>query len=1166
MKNFELTPARERVTQKDFATRTGISCFRLRNLAKKNLLVPTFEENGRKFYSEAQIADAQKFIAPAVKKSADNQTLAEFLKDKIEREVKSYDGEISHVVTPRVDDDPDDELIDPPEISGKKNTLATPAASQNAEQILHGNNSTAAGEKQTRINVAKKNFLPMSITPNFDAIPQLMKDLPRWLCWRLIPADPKPKKVPMTPKNGRLVNAAVNKPENWLTFDEAQSWYNRGECSGIGFALTKDAPKVCCIDVDHCINPDGSLNEIAQSVIALCGDCWVEKSQSGTGIHIWLIDESFSSERGRKKGSVEVYSFDRYICGTGNHIEGTADNLKIVNGACDAVIAKFIDCTDEGNLFDEKSSREIQIELPNVKANAPMTDADRKLVEYFQSDKCKGHDPNLFALFAGKVDAYSKTTGKRISHSEADDHLLLKILWYVGGSGTDEEITQRALILFNQSGLAKREKWQREDYRERTLTAAFKHWAENGREARKPPINESNSLESLKADLRDAQKDLADFDAEKNTAFEKLRDCQAFAHTTVFSAEIIKAAAFAKNYDAELYSAFARDVKLYGDKHKDVKADMNSWKGSVKNKAIELDARRVDLVTRINQLRAQIETMKFAAQSDMLIPTLPDYQITKEFGIAKVSGEKLIPVAPRPIVISSQVKSVDSGILKFRLAQMTPAGKWQKFPTFDAATISDSRAIIKLANDGLRVTSGNAALLVDYFDKLRTNLEAELPMTYEVARCGWYEFGGQEHFIDPRRPCVFKDDDGKNISVEVSSQSQFATCLTTRGSLDKWREAYELAKKYPVARFAVATAVSPLLLKVLGERNFLTYIFGKTRGGKTTAATLAASTGGSEKIIRSFDATKNGLAGAAADVSDYCFIVDEKQVADNKLKETFDNVIYAIANGIGRLRLNKDGSVRKVQDWRTVGLMTGETRMIEDNTIGGADTRLLSINAGDEVMPPDVCKQIRAIVKNNCGHALPLVVDKVQSLKPELWQEAYEDIQQVFAEDYPDHLDEHRRYIATITLGDAILNGALYGNSEAALLDAIANAKEIFKLIPMTAEFDTTQREIDFVRDFISRNQNQFISKDNKIEFIRGGVFGKLEEVFIYIAVGVLKDACKSAGIDYGKLVDDLIAAGYFVPDDKTEKDRKNRRDTVLQRLGKTPTRCFRINRDKFNE
>ena len=1059
------------------------------------------------------------------------------------------DEETFTAIIPADDDDPDDdELIDPP------------------AELPAKNDSDAVAPMKA---ITPKDFLPMTTAPNFDKIPQGIKALSRFMCWqlRLKPTPEKPDaktKIPMTPKYGKLVNADITAPENWLMFEESISWFNRGLCSGIGLVLTNKAPKLCCVDVDHCINPDGSLNDEAKAVIALCGNSWVEISQSGTGIHVWFIDNEFPGERGRKKGNIEVYAFGRYIAMTGNHIAGTADDLLTVNGACRLVIKEFIDADiDKPSLFDESArTPEIHLEIKNA---AQMSDADKKIVEYFRSDKCRERDLNMFDLFSGNTADYFKNTGKPVDDSVADEHLMLKILYYVGNEGTDAEIGQRALKIFGQSALAKRGKWEREDYQLRTINAALKHWTQNGRKSYQPD-EDATPIDSLKANLREAQKELADFNAEKDTAFEKLRDCQAFDNTTVFSAEIIKAAAFAKNYDAELYSAFARDVKQYGDKHKDVKADMNSWKGSVKNKALELDARRCDLVTRINQLRAQIETMKFAASSDMLIPTLPDYQITQEFGIAKVSGEKLIPVAPRPIVISSQVKSVDSGILKFQLAQMTPKGKWQKFPTFDAATISDSRAIVKLSNAGLRVTSNNAALLVDYFDKLRTQLEEDLPMTYEVARCGWHEFDGKEYFIDPRRPCVFSDDDDKNISVEVSSQSQFATCLTTRGSLDKWREAYELAKKYPVARFMTATAVSPILLKVLGERNFLTYVFGKTRGGKTTAATLASSTGGDEKIIRSFDATKNGLAGAAADVSDYCFIVDEKQVADNKLKETFDNVIYAIANGIGRLRLNKDGSVRKVQDWRTIALMTGETRMIEDNTIGGADTRLLSINAGDEVMPPDVCKQIRAIVKNNCGHALPLVIDKTQSKSPEFWQEAYEDIQKVFAEDYPDHLDEHRRYIATVTLGDAILNDALYGSGEAALLDAIGNAKEIFKLIPLTAEFDTTQREIDFVRDFVSRNQNQFISVDNKIEFIRGGVFGKLEEVFVYIAVGVLKDACKSAGFDYGKLVDDLVAAGYFVPDDKTTDKVKTPYKFVLKKLGKTPTRCFRINRDRFDE
>ena len=1018
---------------------------------------------------------------------------------------------------------------------------------------------------------APKKFLPMSIAPTFDKIPQVLKDLPRWLCWQLRfktkPKKPNEKtKIPMTPKNGQLEFADVTNPDNWLTFDAALSFFNRGLCSGIGFALTNTPPKVCCVDVDHCFNSDGVLTDEAQSVIACCQNSFVEISQSGTGIHIWFIDDEFKG--GRKKGNVETYAADRYIAVTGCHIEGTADNLLTVNGTCKTVINKFIDARED-NLFEE-SARAVEVKLPDAtEFDSTLSDDDRRLIEFFYSDKCKERDPNLFELFGGNVDAYFKNTEKKGSKSEADEHLLLKLLFYIGSSGTDVEIAQRALRLFNQSELAKRDKWQREDYRERTLNAAFNHWVENGREARKmltPPTDAGTStLEALKDELHEAQKALAAFEVRKTSALEKLKNLETFDSDTVFSEEIILAAAVARLYDKQAFSNFRGDVKRYGDKHKDVKVGINDWLSEVKEKTIEIAARESALKTRINETQAQIDSLKFSLASDLPIPLLPDYRITPERGIEKVAGEKFIPICPRPVVISSQVFNVEEKTLKFRLAQMTASGKWKKLPVIDAATLSDSRAIIKLANDGLRVTSCNSNLLVEFFDKFRTHMEENLSTIYEVPRCGWYEFGGKEYFIDPRRPCVFSNDDDENISVEVDARSQFARCLTTAGSLDEWKQAYNLAKPYPVARFMVAASIAAPLLKVLGERNFNLFIFGNTRGGKSTAAILGASAVGSEKMIRSFDATKNGLAGAAADVNDFAFIVDEKQVADNRLKDSFHELNYALANGIGRTKLNKDSTLKKLQDWRTIAIMTGETRMFED-TMGGGDTRLLSVNAPKTIIPPDVCKQIRAIVKKNFGLAFPLVADKIFELGFELLQEGYEDVQRLFSEDYPDCIPEHNRYIALITLADAILNSSLGSDFADALTDAAAvYAKEIFSLIPTTADLDDTTREIDFVRDFVGTNQNQFISLNNKAEFIHGGIFGKLCDNYIYIAVDVLKPACQKAGFDYGKLVDDLIDAGFFAPADTIEKGRKTPLKTVKTPCGAVSKRCYRIKRTFFD-
>ncbi len=338
--------------------------------------------------------------------------------------------------------------------------------------------------------VARKNFLPMTITPNFDAIPQALKDLRRWLCWqlRLKPKEPgKKTKIPMTPKNGQLVFADVTNSENWLTFGEAISYYKRGLCTGIGFALTDTAPKVCCVDVDHCFDENGELTAAAKDVIALCDNSFVEKSQSGSGIHIWFIDEDFYS--GRKKGNVEVYANNRYIAITGVRVQSSSTELLTVNGACHNVIAKFIDAdVDKPGLFDNPArAADDKVTITfTADTNAPLSDDDRRLVEYLRSDECKDRDPNIFNLFNGNLAEYFKAQGKVLDDSVADCDLLIKLLWYVGGEGSDADIGQRALKVFGQSELAKRGKWQdRGAYRLSTFNFAFGVWVKGGRKAGK---------------------------------------------------------------------------------------------------------------------------------------------------------------------------------------------------------------------------------------------------------------------------------------------------------------------------------------------------------------------------------------------------------------------------------------------------------------------------------------------------------------------------------------------------------------------------------------------------------------------------------------------------------------------------------------------------------
>ena len=671
-------------------------------------------------------------------------------------------------------------------------------------------------------------------------------------------------------------------------------------------------------------------------------------------------------------------------------------------------------------------------------------------------------------------------------------------------------------------------------------------------------------IDSLKAQLRENSKALADLDTEKKVALDKLRNLDTFDSDSLFADDLLTAAAFAFLFDKKVFSDLRLDIKNFGIKNKNKKVSVNDWLADVKDKAASLRSRRDDLITQHNEILAKINSITFVSANDVLKGlTFPEgYSISSKNGIEKVKGESLITVCRRPVVISRKFFDVEEKKYKVTLSYMTSNGLWKSLPATSAAIVANKNKLVDLAENGLPVTSSNSTLLVDFLDAFNAQNETNFPITYTVPRCGWYNFDGKDFFVDPRRDCLLTDEN-KNINVVVDSLSQFAKSLRQVGSIKNWKRAYELAKKSPVARIMIAAAIAPILLKILGERNFLLHIYAPTRAGKTTALYLAASAIGDEKIIRSFDATRNGLAGAAADVSDFPFLIDEKQVADSRIKEQFDTLVYSLANGIGRTKLNKDSTLRKLQDWRTIAIMTGETQLLADNVTGGANTRLLTIAAPKIILSADDCKTIRNIIKENYGLIFPLVINKIFELGFENLHKWYNEIVDSFSKAYPDLLNDYCRYMAIITLADAILNSVL-GNKNV-LEDAILAAKTIFPLIPTNAEISDTARERDFVLSFIAQNQSRFIGGNIPLDRMQM-IYGKLDGVeYVYITVKALQDACKNEGYDYRKLVDDLVADDFFVTADTIEKGRKAPRSCVKQRIGQMAgVWCHRIKRESL--
>lgn len=114
-------------------------------------------------------------------------------------------------------------------------------------------------------------------TPAFrpENIPAELKALKRWAPWRarVNKATGKVDKVP-------LISTA--KPDEWLTFDEAEAWRAREGLPGAGI-VTTGHDDLLMLDIDKCLDDRGRPNALAQAAMDAFPGYW-EATPSGSGL------------------------------------------------------------------------------------------------------------------------------------------------------------------------------------------------------------------------------------------------------------------------------------------------------------------------------------------------------------------------------------------------------------------------------------------------------------------------------------------------------------------------------------------------------------------------------------------------------------------------------------------------------------------------------------------------------------------------------------------------------------------------------------------------------------------------------------------------------------------------------------------------------------------
>jgi predicted P-loop ATPase len=323
--------------------------------------------------------------------------------------------------------------------------------------------------------------------PNFQAIPQELKNHPKWMVWKTEPKPNKPNELGKVPYNLKGYRASKSDPKNWLTFDQAKTAYESGGFDGIGVVINR-SDSLVCIDIDDIEDISKAPDFINQS--------YTELSPSEKGLHLWVRGQK-PEWVGTKQNGLEIYGNEKesFLTVTGNIFinKPVMANQSLIMSIADKYFS------------NQKPQEEPKAKAKEKKKVLKFKQAPDNVVLNKMLESKKGDE--IKRLYSGDWTGYE-------SHSQADQALCNHLAYW---TNNDSEQIDR---LFRKSGLY-RHKWDekrgKQLYSEMTIQKAIEgnqsEWNESRSktfESENEPSQDqettSNELDSWQDDLEYSEK------------------------------------------------------------------------------------------------------------------------------------------------------------------------------------------------------------------------------------------------------------------------------------------------------------------------------------------------------------------------------------------------------------------------------------------------------------------------------------------------------------------------------------------------------------------------------------------------------------------------------------------------------------------------------------
>lgn len=497
-----------------------------------------------------------------------------------------------------------------------------------------------------------------------------------------------------------------------------------------------------------------------------------------------------------------------------------------------------------------------------------------------------------------------------------------------------------------------------------------------------------------------------------------------------------------------------------------------------------------------------------------------------DIGITKQSargGEDIACV--HPIMPVERLINADTGVEKLKIAFRR--GNVWKFEIYDKKTLAGNNAILELANAGIAVTSESARHLVQYLHDIDNLNYERIPIKSSVSRCGWIDNLGFSPYVDD-----LEFDGASNFKHMFQSVSQ-------KGDFNKWLDlCKKIRKTKSPARIMLAASFAAPIVPIIKKLNFIVHLWGGTEVGKTVAQMLAASVwadpnpGSDNGYIQTFNGTQVAIELQSGFVNNLPLILDEFQLV--KDKKSFEQIVYMLCEGIGKMRGAKTGGLQKTTTWRNCTLTSGETPISNDSSGGGAVNRMIEIECREKIF--EDAAEVAEVVSDNYGIAGKIFVQLLDS------DDSKERAREIYKKYYrsigPISTEKQAMAAATILTADELATEWIFCDGNA------LTVTEISKYLQTKENVDMNLRAYNYLIETIAGNKSKFEDGD------KGSAeqWGIMEEDYVNLISKYFNRICEEGGFHPGTLRSWLKQNGLS----RTDKGKTVK--TV--RIGKQTVKC----------